>query len=198
MLKKKTMTSDIEILQTELTNFKDSVKRNPSIKIYEITYGSNNYPSNLGDYALIGFDDFKQLLEFIDKYGGEAYHFQIRDGWHFYEKMRYADKPYNANDYINTIGDLAMEAYFDFDTISERLHDLANDFSGDGDFGPIELFIDEQKKIQEAIDSAGDYETVIINDCSIETIDNEMLSFKHDVWTYHIGVLIDRDYKFKR
>ena len=193
------MIDNLDFLEEQITDYSDSQGRKPTLLTGAITYGTNNYPQGLGDYMVYGFDDFKQLEEFIEKFGGEAYHFRKRDGWQFWEKRGWATlgEPYTSDVYVNACGDNTRFAEFDTDFISERLHELADDFAGDGDFGPIELFINEQTELKEMLDNVNDDMVVIEHiGASFETIPNEMMDYHHDVWQYAIGVFYSKDVDF--
>lgn len=165
-------------------------------KKIEITHAINSYPTNLGDYGVIGFETIDDAAEFAEKHGCELGLFSTKAGWHFWHHkgIRFANEgPFTAQDYVNDLGDNCMiankaDVIESFKGIAEQ---LINDF--DGDFDALQTLIDKNQFILNDLDGLSPNETFIITDGDTEIIPSQMMKYTADTKTWAIGVWVPRD-----
>src|SRR3954464_10894903 len=102
------------------------IAKERGLKIKEITYGMNGYPSRLGDYAVIGFESFEAAEAFADEVGGTVNHFETKNGWRFWLNRGQAYKPYSSDDYLKDLGDdYSVES--SVEDVKEKMKDVLPD-----------------------------------------------------------------------
>lgn len=154
----------------------------------EITYGINGYPSNLGDYAIFGFNSLVSAQLFADKHKLEVCEFKIKDGWGFWQKTGSVYSEYSVNDYLNKCGDNYTE--MDLEYANSLLREELENVSDKNKIEDIKSFY---KKLITEIENLPADKAMIWHDGDYETIDRERMRFSHDTWTYAIGVLFPKN-----
>lgn len=165
------------------------IARQDGYSTIEITYGTNGYPQHLGDYGVIGFENFDAAQQFAEQYGGEVAHFTSRDGWHFWNTTGRAWGPYTVYDMLKDMGDNYSIASNEFEVYAEQLAEVARRF--DGDFSELKAVMNNIEEIILAIDNKDDDEAVITN-CGnyYDTVKMETMQYSYDTHRYAIGVLV--------
>lgn len=162
------------------------------LTVGEITHSYNDYPNNLGDNVITGFDSFEDAEEFANKHGLTICSFTKKDGHHFWHKGGNSYRPFSSDEYIHELGDDYSEACINNEDIKMVLSQIVNDFSGD--FKHIKEFIEMVDELRDAIESKCDDEVVIVKGFTyIETVNKELMTFHVDVTRYSIGVLLNCD-----
>lgn len=168
------------------------IAREQGLSTVEITYGMNGYPQQLGDYGVIGFENFDAAQQFAEQYGGEVAHFRSRDGWHFWNTTGRAFEPYTVYDMLRDMGDNYSIAPDGYDGYAEELAEVAKRFNGD--FEELKARIKNIEEIILAVDNKDDEEAVITN-CGnyYDTVKMETMQYNYDTHRYAIGVLITNE-----
>lgn len=173
-----------------LENFNQAIE-NLGLKWIQINDKGNDYPSGLGSYGAIGFDNYKQAEEFAEENGGEIVHFETKGGHTFWRNKGAAYKPYTSDDYINDCNDNVIETNTELELAHFELK--------------IKEAVEEQlfEKIEEAYKTLVDFKEVLENkeedeivyyDGGSNTFDTckmEMMTYNQDVYTYAIGVVFN-------
>ena len=158
----------------------------------QITHSGSSYPTNLGDFGVIGFENMDEAQNFVDENGGEIGDFYKQDGWDLWHYKGYTNRAYTDLDYLKKLGDNYMHAYKDNSDYAVDLVTIANNF--EGDFCDLNTLIRDIKYIINKVENAADDEVVIIHDISYyETVKTTMMQFSHDCQTYAIGVFVKKD-----
>lgn len=162
--------------------------KSAGLKIIEINHADNDYPKGLGEFGIIDFENFEDAEKFANENGCEVHRFQTRDGWHFWHDKGSAFEPYEAENFIEKLGDNYYEAS------EEQEADLIRDTNLEGQ--ELIEFLKERIKILEELEKANKNQVVI---CGYgryyDTVDSTMMAFSEDVYTYAIGVLVPNDYE---
>jgi len=164
-----------------------------NLKIVEITHAYNDYPKNLGDLAVIGFDNYDEAYEYANKYSGEISLLKTRDGWHFWHNLGYRGNPLTCNDYLNDLGDdySLMNRKDAINIFKLRMTEAINAF--DGDFKDLDDIYKNYEETFEHIYCLNDDENVICYlETYYETVKDTMMSYHEDVYTYTIGVVFTK------
>jgi hypothetical protein len=147
------------------------------LKVCETTEGMNGYPKNIKK-CIIGFDTFKDVEDFVEKYGGTISGFKKRDGHHFYKNEGSVFRPYSVEDFIQLYGDNGRIIY-DVDEEIIAVKESGND----------EQFIEDEIWSLETLKEELTDDTVIVQlDGRNEIMNKECISFSEDVYSYVIGV----------
>lgn len=164
----------------------DLARESSQFTVVEITHSQTDYPAGLGDRAIIGFGTFEDAEKFASENGCELHLFQTRDGWHFWHDRGRAFEPLSADNYLSNLGD----NYYEAD------EDQQIDLIKDTDLGGQELidFLKERIIILEELQKASEDQAVLCNSGSYyETVANKMMGYHEDVYTYAIGVFLQKD-----
>lgn len=174
-----------------MKNFKSeseilALARDHNLDVIEITHASNDYPTGLGDYGIIGFDRFEDAEKFADEHGLEVHHFQTRDGWHFWHNMGNAYEPYTQDDLLAALG---VDYY---ETGEEQEYDCIRESDLTGQ--ELIAFLKSEIEILEELQKASAEQSVICTRGSYyDTVENTMMQYHEDVHTYAIGVFVPQD-----
>jgi len=165
-----------------------------SLQIKEVTHARNDYPQNLGDIFIIGFETFEEAQNFCDENGGEIGIGDIKNGGHFYHYRGRTYEPFTVSDYLIKLGDNYNETnkQSEIDYLKSLLVEASENFEGNIDT-VIEMLQNKQEVFNELADAEAD-ETVIVGyGVYSETVKNSFMQFSEDVTSYAIGVFFDRD-----
>lgn len=162
----------------------------------EITEGANGYPKNCHP-AVIGFDNFKQAEQFVKDFGGEICDLRVRDGHHLWENRCWTDEPIRVTP-SDFVGDVILYTHSEAeDFFSVELDKIKNYYSDDH-FDCFGCFRDHFKWIEktyEKIKNLGNNEQLALclegEDIGIYPI--RTMQWYYDVWTYAVGVVLDRE-----
>lgn len=158
-----------------------------NLEIIETTNQSNGYPSNL-QYAIIGFETFKQAEEIAEKYNLEISTFEKRDGWNLWYRTganMYKAFTNSCEDYGDNYSEVRKMDEEDFieNEVKWFLEDNLKSFE------QIESFLSAKKEIWKEVDMMEDDEIVITYEGNyFETIKKESMYFYHDTKHIVIGV----------
>jgi len=168
------------------------IAKNNDLKVVEITYGSNGYPSGLGDNAIIEFEDYNQALNFAETHGLETHLFKIRDGWHFWTDMGSKHKALTYQDKLDDLGD----NYNLFEPDYNVMHDQLTEMS----LTEIDDLIVIREKINSWMEQIEEFEALDEDEILIvgygthyDTCEKEMMQYSEDVWTYAVGVFVPKE-----
>lgn len=162
-----------------------------NLEIIETISEANGYPSNL-QYAIIGFETFKEADEIAEKYGLEIESFEKKDGWQLwyrtgnkmYETFENGSDDYGDNYSEFNGGEMSEEAFLE-EEVLPRLSEFET-------FDDLQEFLNSKKEVYESISEAElDEKVITYMGEYYETIKMRSMYFNHDTRCYAIG-LIDR------
>ena len=166
-----------------------SIAESEGLKYGEVTKSRNDYPSGLGDYAILGFETFAEAEEFAEQYGLTVNLFRRRDGHQFWYNEGPKEGPLTSNDYLRHLGDNYWEASLDseYEILKEKVNDNAP-------LDEVDDFVQRLMAISNALNECGEDEVVIVShDTEPTTIDKEIMTFHEDVTTWVVGVFANRN-----
>lgn len=159
------------------------------LQVIEITNGINGYPERLGNYGVIGFENWQAAQDFATEHGATVNTFHRRDGWHFWEDHGRVWEPFTPHDLLKLLGDNYMIATNDTELVADRLRNLVDNFSGD--FEKIKQAIKNMSDLWDKVEAADEESAVIMYSGEYyDTIPAEAMIMKHDTHLYSIGVII--------
>lgn len=163
------------------------------LQIGEITYGSNNYPSNLGDFAVTGFNTYEQAKDLAQELEVDICLFKKKDGWHFWEKMGDRHKPLTYQDYLYDLGD-DYQIISDMNQENDYYEQTIKDFASKWEFNKIQNVLNERKNVIDKLEELPETH-VLIKYCYgfFETFPKECMFYHEDVTTWEVGLFVPRD-----
>lgn len=182
----------------------NSIANNEGLQVLETVKGGNNgYPSGFKN-VITGFYDWKQIEDFVKRYGGTPIMLHKKDGWQLWERCDTVHEPmeitaemYGDNYDIIHKNDYSDEQQFITDFVLPRLEGVSH-------IVYLQEIADGANEIWDSIESIKqrDSETtegVVIYNNGIygwreyDTIDLVCIEWSHDTHDYMIGVIINDD-----
>lgn len=157
---------------------------NLGLELFEITYGNNDYPKKLGDYAIIGFDSFEECEIFSEQYGLDIHEFKRKYGHRFMVDSGNVYSSFDINSYVDELG-LEYEI-FDLDIFNERMKEDLNKIIED--FYDLESYVNSNKKLIDEYNKLKDDEFLItLNGGFYEVKKGSLMEYHADSKFYAIG-----------
>ncbi len=150
-----------------------------------------------GSPAMIGFKNYEEAEKFAEDNDGIVARLRTRSGSGYYEQLGDKNELFDYFEYAEDLG-LEHECYENNE--QERLLDsiknyLEDDLTNLDEMEGIENFVElakKSQKITEEFATLTNGQVMILNGLEIfEVVPEKMMSYSEDVWTYHVGVILE-------
>ncbi|WP_289091536.1 hypothetical protein [uncultured Bacteroides sp.] len=158
-----------------------------NLQVIETTSAMNGYPQSIKK-ALIGFDTFEQAERIANEYGLSIELFTKNDGWQLYYRTNnraYSAIVVSAEEYGDNYMSFTKSDYDDF--YENEVKGMIGDFDS---FDEVESFIENKKRVYEAIEDLEDDEMVLTYQGEYyDTVKKYTMCHYYDTKTTVIGII---------